>query len=940
LKEVDTVVAYNGILIDYVRDKLIPEKGLVLLTKKGFYKKEHEDSPQESFARAATCYSFGDYEFAQRIYDYASKGWFTNASPVLSNAVDIEWPTFSSEQFEEAGEWLEENVIPDGMPISCFLSMITDSKKGLVDTNTEARWLSMMGGGIGIYAANRAPDEKSTGIMAHLRGYDADALSYKQTESRRGSIAVYLDVDHPEIISFLEMRNPVGGDSNKKCFNLNNAVNITDKFMRAVINGEEYELVDPKHGNTGRFLKAREVWTKILQTRYETGEPYLNFIDTINKNIPSWITKPTYKVQQSNLCVAPETQILTRQGYIPISELEDCDVDVWNGEEWSEVYPKKTGVNQKLLKVTTSSGQVLECTEYHKWYVFTGYGKPYIEKRTYELKEGDKLIKFDLPVIEGVKDLDYAYDNGFFSGDGSHSQGIPIIYLYNEKRLLKDKFTSVYSWYDQEDNNRIIGRSKLLKEKYFVPTSDYSVKSRLDWLAGYLDADGCVYRNGTNEAITACSINYTFLQEVQLMLQTLGVSCKIHKMSDSGMKMLPANDGSGENKLFSCKESYRLLITSYDSFKLLSLGLETFRLKIETRRPQRDAKQFNKIVSVVDEGRHDDTWCFTEQKRNMGMFNGILTGNCNEITLMTSKKRTAVCCLSSPNIDKYDEWKDTTMIQDLVRYLDNVLEYFIRLAPVELSKAVYSASKERAIGLGALGFHSYLQSKRIPFESGGFNSAASETHRIFSNIKEEAVKASKQLAKERGECSDCLGSGMRNSHLMAIAPNASSSDIVGVSPSCEPLAANAFLSEGRAGSFLIKNHRLKEELQELNLDTDEFWEQVEQDKGSIRNIKGLPDWMYGVYKTFSEIDPKWVIELASIRQPHVCQGMSNNIKVRKDITFQEMSDIHILAWAKKLKGLYYCRAEKPVQTTNTDVTQPLNRVNVEINFETCLSCEG
>jgi ribonucleoside-diphosphate reductase alpha chain len=298
----DSVKEYLGIVIDYSRDKIIPQKGLVLLTKKGFYKKEWEDSPQQGFARAATCYCFGDYDFAQRVYDYASKGWFTNASPVLSNAVEINWPTFNNDQFEEAAEWLEENIDADGMPISCFLSSIPDTKEGLVNTASETRWLSMMGGGIGIYTGNRSPDEKSTGVMAHLRGYDADALSYKQTESRRGSIAAYLDITHPEIMSFLEMRSPVGGDANKKCFNLNNAVNITDNFMEAVILDKEYELIDPKHGETGRWLKAREVWEKILQMRYETGEPYLCFIDTINRKLPYWITKPTYKVVQSNLC--------------------------------------------------------------------------------------------------------------------------------------------------------------------------------------------------------------------------------------------------------------------------------------------------------------------------------------------------------------------------------------------------------------------------------------------------------------------------------------------------------------------------------------------------------------------------------------------------------------------------------------------------------------
>jgi len=301
-EEYNPVQEYLGIIIDYNRDKDIPEQGLSLLTGKGFYKKEHETSPQQTFARAATSYCFGDYEFAQRIYDYASKGYFTFASPVLSNASEITWPTFSDNEFDEAGDWLEDNVDPDGMPISCFLSYIPDTRSGLVETRSEAAWLSMMGGGVGVYASNRSPDEKSTGVMAHLRGYDADTLSYKQTASRRGSMAAYLDIDHPEILNFITMRSPTGGDANKKCFNINNAVNITDAFMQAVIDGEEYELIDPKHGPTGRKLDAREVWELLLETRYDTGEPYIMFKDTVNRSIPDWITRPLYNVSQSNLC--------------------------------------------------------------------------------------------------------------------------------------------------------------------------------------------------------------------------------------------------------------------------------------------------------------------------------------------------------------------------------------------------------------------------------------------------------------------------------------------------------------------------------------------------------------------------------------------------------------------------------------------------------------
>ncbi len=615
----DTVQEYLGIVIDYSRDKLLPEQGIAMLTGKGFYKKEWEESPQQTFARGSTCYSFGDYEFAQRIYDYVSKGYFTFASPVLSNSIEINWPTFTEDQFEEAGDWMEENVEADGQPISCFLSMIADSKKGLTVASAEAKDLSMMGGGVGVYAANRSPDEKSTGVMAHARDYDSMTLAYRQTASRRGSMAMYMDVDHPEIMNFLQMRNPIGGDSNKKCFNLNHGINITDKFMLAVVEGVEYELVDPKHGPTGRKLPAREVWEEILELRKETGEPYLLFKDTVNRKIPSWITKPTYKVQQSNLC--------------------------------------------------------------------------------------------------------------------------------------------------------------------------------------------------------------------------------------------------------------------------------------------------------------------------------------SEITLMTSFKRTAVCCLSSLNLEKYDEWKDTNIIADLVRLLDNVLEYFIRLAPQELNRAIYSASKERAIGIGTLGWHSYLQSKMIPFESGGFNSAVQHTHMIYGNLKAKAVEESKRLATLRGEASDCAGSGMRNSHLFAIAPNASSSSLVGASPSIEPSAGNAYNAEGRAGSFLIKNKYLKKLLESKGKDAAEVWSSIVTNEGSVQHLDFLDENEKAVFKTAYEINPMWVIEQAAARQDYICQSQSVNLFIPADITAQELSDVHMYAWSKGLKSLYYCRGKSAVKANvGTGSDKPLNAVSVRTKIEYdqsgCLACEG
>lgn len=315
----------------------------------------------------------------------------------------------------------------------------------------------------------------------------------------------------------------------------------------------------------------------------------------------------------------------------------------------------------------------------------------------------------------------------------------------------------------------------------------------------------------------------------------------------------------------------------------------------------------------------------------------------SEITLMTSKTRTAVCCLSSLNLEKYDEWKQTILVEDLVRLLDNVLEYFIRLAPSHLKRAVHSASKERAIGIGTLGLHSYLQSKMIPFESGGFNSAIFHNEMIFKKIKEKAVNASKYLASVRGEPADLINSGMRNSHLLAIAPNASSSNMVGASPSIEPWNANAFNAQGRAGSFLIKNKYLRKVLEGFGKDTDEVWKSIIVNEGSVQHLDFLPEDIKEVFKTAAEINPKWIVELASIRQRYICQSQSLNIFVDSNTTLQEMSDIHMQGWKSGVKTFYYCRSKPAVRANlGTGGDKPLNSVPVktQIEYDECLACQA
>jgi len=312
---------------------------------------------------------------------------------------------------------------------------------------------------------------------------------------------------------------------------------------------------------------------------------------------------------------------------------------------------------------------------------------------------------------------------------------------------------------------------------------------------------------------------------------------------------------------------------------------------------------------------------------------------CSEITLPTNASRTAVCCLSSVNLEEYDSWKNNDMfIPDLVRMLDNVLEYFIHNAPPELSRAVYSAQRERSIGLGAMGFHAYLQRHNLPFESA---IAKGKNLAMFKRIKEEAVRASQQLAKERGECPDGIGSGMRNAHLLAIAPNASSSIICGnTSPSIEPYRANAFTQKTKSGTSLLKNEYLEAVLQDLGMDTDEVWKSIITNGGTVQHLDFLDEWTKDVFKTAVEIDQRWVIDFAADRQQYICQSQSLNVFFPANVSKQELHAIHMQAWKRKVKTLYYLRSEayKRAETVSDEVLR--QRIFDSLDENSCLACEG
>jgi len=578
----------DKIKIDLSRDKLLSDQATQLL--KDYYMVKGESSPQEAFARAALAYCDGDYRFAQRIYDYASKQWFMFASPVLSNAP--RW----GEPFK-------------ALPISCFLSYVGDTLGDLIAHNTEVAWLSVKGGGVGGHWSDvRAVSDKAPGPIPFLKVVDSQMTAYKQGKTRKGSYAAYLDIDHPDIIEFINFKLPTGGDANRKCFNLFNAVNVTNKFMKRLEADEMIELTDPHTGLYRDRISARKLWERILEARFRTGSPYINFIDTANEAMPEALKQQGLKIHGSNLC--------------------------------------------------------------------------------------------------------------------------------------------------------------------------------------------------------------------------------------------------------------------------------------------------------------------------------------NEIHLPTNEDRTAVCCLSSVNLEKYDDWRRTTMVRDLIRFLDNVLQAFIDNAPPELIRAKKSALRERSLGLGAMGFHGYLQKYNTPFESA---IAKSLNRRIFKYIKDEALLETKLLATERGTPGDLFGSNVRNAHLLAVAPNANSSIICGCTASIEPIKSNAYVHRTRAGSHLIKNRYLIDVLEKHNANDEKTWQSIIINEGSVQHLDFLSEFERDIFKTAFEIDQAWVIEHAADRQEFICQGQSVNLFFPAGSDKSYVNSVHIKAWKKKLKGLYYLRTSSGNQAEKVSTQVQRNALK---DAEECISCHG
>lgn len=871
-------------------------------------------------------------EYVKNIGDrfrrYIQEGWVSFSTPVLCNFGRI-----------------------DNLPISCNKSILTDSLNDIYKGLHEVGMLAKHGAGTSQNFSNLRPigSNISTGgssnsILDWVELY-ADMMSKtNQNSARRGFLTAYLSVDHPEILDFLDIgTHRIPTDKQRFFQTITTAVTLPIGWLKDLRDGDK---------------EKRKIWTKILKTRKEVGFPYILDLENVNESKPQVYKDKEMLIKTSNICcVSSDTKILTERGYKEIGHIQGQDVQVWNGEKFTPTTILKTGRDKELFRVTLDSGETIDCTDNHNFYGQRGYkrgtGKNKLElfkKTTLELEKGDKLEKFDLPIIEGDKTLKYAYTQGFYCGDGSGSEDRRIlshIRLYGDKKNLVDHLEcrkkKVSSGVNKGENTDIAYKANTFNNtvtvfvpedmelsKTFVPDSEYTISSRLQWLAGLLDSDGTVTNNGS-ETFQIVSVKLSFLKDVQLMLQTLGVHSSIRKGIPAGDRLLPKNDGSGELGLYSCKESNRLLISSVGLHHLKQIGLETHRLDFSGKKPNRDARYFSKVVSVEKlEGLHD-TFCFTEKERGKGMFNGVLTGQC-ETAEYCDEYKTFACCLSSVNAYHFDEWsKDENFVFDMNLMLDCVIEEYIEKGSKlsGLEKAVRFAKEHRAIGLGVLGFHSYLQKKGIVF---GELASYSTNNKMFSQLREESDKASKWMATHWGEPEILKGYGFRNTTRLAQPPTKSTSYIMGgitlnLSEGVEPHKSNYTSKKLAKIQSEVKNIELVKLLEEKGKNTKQVWSSVLENNGSVQHLDFLTEREKNIFKTFSEISQVDVIKLAGARQKFIDQGQSINLMIHPDTPPAEINKLHLLAFEEGLKGLYYQYSINSAQKFKQELL-------------TCSSCEG
>jgi ribonucleoside-diphosphate reductase alpha chain len=991
--------------VDYSRDHLFDYFGFKTLEKSYLMRINGKlvERPQHLYMRVAIqVHKENDISNIINTYNLISQHYFTFASPTMFNA----------------GSRL-------GQLSSCFLLGTNDSIGGIFKTITDTAHISKVGGGIGIHISNvrskgsviRGTNGMSDGIIPMLKVYNETSRYVNQSGKRKGSFAMYLSPDHPDILEFLDLRKNQGSEE-LRARDLFYAMWLSDLFMKQVECDGDWYLLDPNEcpnlndtygdeyeklywsyvekGMYRKKIKAQEIWTRILESQIEAGNPYLLYKDQINKKSNQMNIGV---IKSSNLCVAPETMILTSNGYYKIKELEEQEIHIWNGQEFTKTKVQKTGENQELIKVKFSNGCDLECTPYHKFYIATGKRlSQYPRIKVIEAKDLEKdmkLIKSEFPVIkEGLSDFVYPYEHGLFCADGTlegkkdtifqcnykslegkcycgyhikmykekdddiptiYCQGIvgkgnPRITLYGGKKKLA-KYISSRLEVLPENNDKINIRLPMeLKPKYEVPIN-YNIDIKLRWLEGLSDGDGCVCKSDKLTGLQISSIDKIFLENVKYLLQTLGCDPKITLMHKEGERQLP--DHKGYMQLYNCQTSYRLLITSWDVAKLYDLGFRPKRLNISGIYPKNNTKRWIQIEEIIKTNRISDTYCFKEEKRGMGIFNGILTGQCAEITLYSDDKEYAVCNLMSIALPKYVEYdlkgkpffnhqRLFEVAKQAMLPMNNIIDY--NFYPVPETKL--SNMRHRPIGVGVQGISCVYIKMKIPFES---EEAKKLNKEIFETLYYGCLSGSLELSKKDGPYSSFEGSpfsqgklqfdlwaeangidlkdylsgrwdweqmrkdikeyGVRNSTLLAQMPTASSAQIMGNTESIEPFDSCIFKRRVLSGEYIVVNKHLVEDLTKLGIWSKEMKDTIITHNGSIQDIDSIPSDLKLLYKTCWEMSMKSLIDQSAGRGPFIDQTQSLNLFMASP-TFKKLTSMHFYAWKSGLKtGIYYLRSK-------------------------------
>lgn len=889
--------------------------------------------------------------------------------------------------------------------------------------------------------------------MIDNHNYLTDMGLVHNSGKRKGSAAVYLPTFHADILEFLDLRKNTG-DENMRARDLFFALWVSDYFMECVENDLDWYLLSPDEcpgltdaygdahkelhqrfvaeGKTREILKARDIWSKIIVSQIETGMPYILFGDSVNKknNQANLGT-----IKNSNLCVAPETMVLTSKGYYPIKDLEDSDIEIWNGQEFTKTKVTKTGVNQELLKVKLSNGSEIECTPYHKFYVVTGKrpsSHPVLRKiEAKYLTKNMKIIKSDFPVIKnGSDDFPFPYEHGIFTADGTLEnkmstvfqcnykaldgecycgfhikmykedgtdiptifckalvgKGNPRITLYGEKKKLVKYLSTRLEVLPENSCKTLVVRLPMeLKPKFTVPLN-CNIDIKLRWLEGLSDGDGCVCKSAGTTAIQIISIHKEFLENVKYLLQTLSCDPKILIMHKEGQQLLP--NQKGQNELYQCQTSYRLLLTSWDVAKLYELGFRPKRLQITGEYPRKNTKHFTMVEDIIKTNRVSDTYCFKEEKRGMGVFNGVLTGQCAEVLLHSSKDEIAVCNIATMSLPKFVD----TNIETGEKFFNHAkLGAVVEIAVANLNKVIdvnfypvpeteKNNKKNRPIIVGNQGLQNCFFELNLPFES---KEAKELNSRIYETIQYYSIKKSNELAKIHGAYSTFEGSpaskgefqhnmwgvdnkdltydwdslkekvmefGLRNSMLTASPPTASTSQILGNFESFEPITNNFFTRNTLSGDFPIVNKYLVNDLISLGIWDTKMKDQIIHAQGSIQGIPEIPDNLKKLYKTVWEIPQRVLIDMSRDRGIFTDHTQSLNLYVTAP-SIAKISSMLFHCWKSGLKtGVYYTRTKsiaQPIQFTvsKENVKKITEKDTADLycsidNKEACESCSG